>query len=55
MNLVWSDEAVYALVALETRLAEQYSDDQAAQIVEELVRRVDLLREHPHLGRAVPE
>src|SRR6266545_3634166 len=55
MNLVWSDEAVYALVSLETRLAEQYSDEKAAQIVEELVRRVDHLRDHPQLGRAVPE
>ena len=55
MNVVWSDEALYALVALEVRLAERYSDEKAAQIVDELVQRVDRLQDHPQLGRAVPE
>lgn len=55
MKLVWSDEAVLALGALEARLAQQYSEAKAAQIVDELVRRVDRLRDHPQLGRAIPE
>jgi len=55
MNVVWSDEAVLALVALETKLAERYSETKAAEIVDDLVRRVDRLQDHPQLGRAVPE
>lgn len=55
MNVVWSDEAVYALVALEAKLAERYPAEKAAQIIDELVRRVDRLQDHPQLGRAVPE
>ena len=55
MNVVWSDEAAYALVALETKLAQRYSAEKAAQIIDELVRRVDRLQDHPQLGRAVPE
>jgi toxin ParE1/3/4 len=55
MKLVWSDEAVFALGALEARLAKQYSEAKAAQVIDELVRRVDRLRDHPQLGRAVPE
>ncbi|MDB4957507.1 MAG: hypothetical protein JWO36_5076, partial [Myxococcales bacterium] len=52
MNVVWSEEAVYALVALETRLAVRYPAEKAAQIVDELIRRVDRLQDHPQLGRA---
>ena len=55
MNVVWSDEAVYALVALETKLVERYPAEKAAQIIDELVRRIDRLQDHPQLGRAVPE
>lgn len=55
MKVVWSDDAVWALVALETRLAQRYSSDKAARIVEDLVRRVDRLADHPQLGRVVPE
>jgi plasmid stabilization system protein ParE len=55
MNVVWSDEALYALVALEIKLAERYSDEKAAQIIDNLVHRVDQLRDHPQLGRVVPE
>ena len=55
MKVVWSDDAAWALVALETRLAQRYSADKAASIVEELVRRVDRLEAHPQLGRVVPE
>jgi plasmid stabilization system protein ParE len=55
MNVVWSEEAAFALVALETTLAEQYSAAKAAQISDELVRRVDRLQDHPQLGRVVPE
>ena len=55
MKVVWSDDAAWALVALETRLAQRYSPDKAARIVEELVRRVDRLEDHPQLGRVVPE
>jgi plasmid stabilization system protein ParE len=53
MKVVWSDDAVWALVVLETRLVQRYSPDQAARIVEELVRRVDHLEDHPQLGRIV--
>lgn len=55
MKVVWSDDAVWALVALETRLAQRSSSDKAARIVEALVRRVDRLADHPQLGRVVPE
>lgn len=55
MNVVWSDEALYALVAFEMKLAERYSDEKAAQIIDELVQRVHRLQHHPQLGRAVPE
>lgn len=55
MNVVWSDEAAYALVALETKLAERYPAEKAAQIIDKLVRRIDRLQDHPQLGRAVPE
>ncbi len=55
MNVVWTEEAAYALVALETKLAERYPAERAAQIIDELVRRVDRLQDHPQLGRAVPE
>lgn len=55
MKVIWSDEAVEALVALEINLAERYSAERAAQIVDELVRRADRLQDYPQLGRAVPE
>ena len=55
MNVVWSDEAAYALVALETKLVERYPAEKAAQIIDKLVRRIDRLQDHPQLGRAVPE
>lgn len=55
MKVVWSEEAVYALVALETTLVQRYSAEKAAEIVDEIVRRVDRLQEHPQLGRVVPE
>lgn len=34
---------------------ERYSGEKAAQIVDELVRRIHRLQDHPQLGRAVPE
>jgi plasmid stabilization system protein ParE len=37
------------------RLAARYSPARAAQIVDDLVRRVDRLQAHPQLGRSVPE
>ncbi len=55
MKIVWSDEAVFALTALEMKLAERYSAERAAEIVETLVRRVARLEQHGQLGRAVPE
>ena len=55
MKVVWSDDAVMALVDLETRLAQRSTAEKAAQIVDELVRRVDRLQDHPQLGRVVPE
>jgi len=55
MKVVWSDEAIRALVALEARLERRYTSSQASRIVEELVRRVDRLEAFPQLGRAVPE
>jgi plasmid stabilization system protein ParE len=54
-EVVWSHEAAGALVALETRLAQRYSSDNAARIVEELVRRVDRLADHPQLAHVMPE
>jgi hypothetical protein len=32
MKVVWSDEAVFALVALEVKLAERYSAERAAEL-----------------------
>lgn len=55
MKVVWSEEATLVLVALEARLARRYSADRAARIVDALIRRVDLLEDHPQLGRVVPE
>jgi toxin ParE1/3/4 len=55
MTVVWSDEAVHALLVLNKRLAERYSEEKATEIVERLVRRIDHLRDHPQLGRIVPE
>ncbi len=55
MKVVWSDDAVMTLVDLETKLALRYTAEKAAQLVDELVRRVDLLQDHPQLGRVVPE
>ena len=55
MKVVWSDDAVMALVALETQLARRYTAEKAAQVINELVRRVDRLQDHPQLGRVVPE
>jgi plasmid stabilization system protein ParE len=55
MKVVWSEEAASALAALEMRLARRYSPEKAARIVEQLVRRVDRLEDHPQLGRVVPE
>jgi len=45
MKVVWSDDAAWALVALETSLARRYSSNKAARIVEELVRRIDRLQD----------
>lgn len=55
MKVVWSDEAVYALVALEVKLAQRHSAEKAAEIVEQLIRRVERLEDHAQLGRMVPE
>lgn len=55
MKVVWSDEAVFALIALEMKLAERHSVERAAEIVETLVRRIEHLEQHAQLGRAVPE
>lgn len=55
MKVVWSDEAVYALIALEMKVAERYSAAKAAEVVDSLVRRIELLEDHAQLGRAVPE
>ncbi|HWO17754.1 MAG TPA: type II toxin-antitoxin system RelE/ParE family toxin [Kofleriaceae bacterium] len=55
MKVVWSDDAVMALVDLETRLTQRHTAEKAAQVVDELIRRVDRLQDHPQLGRVVPE
>ena len=55
MNVIWSEEATLALVALEMKLAERYSAAKAAEIIDALVRRVQRLQDHPRLGRTVPE
>lgn len=51
MKVVWSDEAVYALIALDMELADRYS----AEIVETMISRIERLEDHAQLGRAVPE
>jgi toxin ParE1/3/4 len=55
MKVVWSDDAVMALVVLEEKLARRHTAEKAARVVDELVRRVDRLQDHPQLGRVVPE
>ncbi len=55
MKLIWADEAAWALVDLEEQLVERYSARRAATIVTEIVERVDLLVDHPEMGRVVPE
>jgi toxin ParE1/3/4 len=55
MKVVWSDEAVYALIALELKLAERHSAEKAAEIIETLIHRIEHLEDHAQLGRAVPE
>jgi len=55
MKLVWSDEAVYALVALEVKLAQRYSAEKAAEVVDQLVQRIEHLEDHAQLERMVPE
>lgn len=55
MKVVWSTDARQALIALETQLAERYSKEKAAQVIDELLERVEHLNDHPQLGRAVPE
>jgi plasmid stabilization system protein ParE len=55
MNVIWSEEAALALVALEMKRAERYSEAKAAEIIDALVRRVHRLQDHTQLGRAVPE
>ncbi|HEX3483108.1 MAG TPA: hypothetical protein VHT91_49195 [Kofleriaceae bacterium] len=54
MKVIWSEEAAWALVALEAWFARRYSADRAARIVEVLIRRVALLERYPRLGRVVP-
>lgn len=55
MNVVWSDEAVLALVDLESELAARYTSERARSITDAIVTRVDQLEAHPQLGRLVPE
>jgi plasmid stabilization system protein ParE len=55
MNVVWSDEAVLALVDLESDLAVRYTPERAREITDAIVAPVGQLEEHPQLGRAVPE
>ena len=55
MKVVWSDDALHALIALEMQLAARYSKEKAAQVINELLERVEQLSDHPQLGRAVPE
>jgi plasmid stabilization system protein ParE len=55
MIVRWSDEATTALETLEANLAKRYSAEKAERVVNNLVRRVAQLADHPELGRIVPE
>jgi len=55
MKVAWSDDAVMALVDLETKLAQRYTAEKAAQVVDKVVCRVEPLQDQPQLGRVVPE
>ncbi len=54
MKIVWTEQALQCLVEIEEYIAR---DDPAAAVVfiEKLIRRTDILCEHPGAGRAVPE
>lgn len=55
MDIVWSDEALADLIAIETALSARFSVKRTLEIVDGLLQRIELLREQPRLGRVVPE
>lgn len=55
MDIVWSDEALADLIAIETALSARFSVERTLEIVDGLLQRIELLREQPRLGRVVPE
>jgi toxin ParE1/3/4 len=55
VDIVWTDEAIADLIAIESHLEARFSRELAGHVIDDLFRRVDLLRDHPELGRVVPE
>ncbi|WP_225073953.1 type II toxin-antitoxin system RelE/ParE family toxin [Desulfuromonas sp. CSMB_57] len=54
MKVVWTEHALVCLTEIEDFIAQ---DDPivAVQLIEKLIARTDMLQEHPHAGRRVPE
>jgi len=54
MNVVWTEHALVCLTDIEDYIA-QNDPTAAVQLIEKLIARTDILQEHPHAGRRVPE
>jgi toxin ParE1/3/4 len=54
MKVVWTEQALQGLTEIEEYIAQ---DDpvMAVVFVDQLIRRTDILSEHPNAGRVVPE
>ena len=54
MKVVWTEHALACLTEIEDFVAQ---DDPVAavQLIEKLIARTDILQDHPHAGRRVPE
>jgi plasmid stabilization system protein ParE len=54
MNVVWTEHALVCLTDIEDFIA-QDDPTAAVQLIKKLIARTDILQEHPHAGRRVPE
>jgi toxin ParE1/3/4 len=54
MHLVWTREALNKLSEIEKYIS-QDSPDRAITFVDYLIERGDALKDHPNIGRVVPE
>ncbi len=54
MRIVWTEQALQCLVDIEEYIARE-DPSVAVAFIDKLIRRTDILCEHPGAGRAVPE